>query len=103
MQHWAPDSPDGGSDENCAAMTVGGDDAANGFWTDISCTSDNVRAICEKDSSSTPTQGWRHGQIVKSTGSLSHLRPMLPTTISQPLPAQRPNHATYSLFDSKSQ
>ena len=66
MQHWAPDSPDGGSDENCAAMTVGGDDAANGFWTDISCTSDNVRAICEKDSSATPTtQGWRHGEIAR--------------------------------------
>ena len=47
FQHWAPGSPDGGNDEDCAAMTVGGDDAGNGFWTDISCTADNIRAICE--------------------------------------------------------
>ena len=34
--------------------------------------------------------------------SLSHLRTMLPESSSRPLPAQQPNHATQSLFDSKS-
>ena len=33
------------------------------------------------------------GSAVKCTGSLSHLRTMLPESISRPLPAQRPNHA----------
>ena len=59
FQHWAPSSPDGGTDEDCAVMTVGGDDAGNGFWDDVSCTSDGIRAICELDSSQT-TQGMRH-------------------------------------------
>ena len=36
------------------------------------------------------------------TGSSSHLRTMLPESSSQPLPAKQPNHATLSLFDSKS-
>ena len=37
-----------------------------------------------------------------STASLSHLRTMLPESSSRPLPAKWPNHATQSLFDSKS-
>ena len=36
------------------------------------------------------------------TASLSHLRTMLPESSSGPLPAKWPNHATQSLFDSKS-
>ena len=40
--------------------------------------------------------------ILISTQSLSHLRTMLPEIGSQPLPAKRPNHATQSLYDSKS-
>ena len=36
------------------------------------------------------------------TASLSHLRTMLPESSSRPRPANRPNHATSSLFDSKS-
>ena len=64
FQHWAPGSPDGGNDEDCAAMTVGGDDAGNGFWTDISCTADGIRAICELDNSQA-TQGMRHGETIE--------------------------------------
>ena len=39
--------------------------------------------------------------ISHSTASLSHLRTMLPESSSCLQPAQRPNHATQSLFDSK--
>ena len=38
----------------------------------------------------------------KDTVSSSHFGTMLPESSSRPLPAQWPNHATYSLFDSKS-
>ena len=37
-----------------------------------------------------------------STTSLSHLRTMLSSSRPRPLPAKRPNHATWSLFHSKS-
>ena len=37
------------------------------------------------------------------TGSLSHLRTKLPESSSCPQPAQRPNHATWSLLHSKTQ
>ena len=40
--------------------------------------------------------------LLCTTVSLSHLRTMLPESSSRPLPSKRPNHATWSLFYSKS-
>ena len=40
--------------------------------------------------------------LLCTTVSLSHLRTMLPESSSRPLPSKRPNHATWSLFHSKS-
>ena len=41
-------------------------------------------------------------QNMHCTASLSHLRTMLPESSSLPMPAKWPNHATQSLFHSKS-
>ena len=39
---------------------------------------------------------------LQTTGSLSHLKKMLPKSSSRPLRAKRPNHTTQYLFDPKS-
>ena len=46
--HWAPDQPDGDSNENCAYLSVGEDYHLSGFWHDEDCNTAGYYAICEQ-------------------------------------------------------
>ena len=51
FQHWGPGFPKGGDTMNCAAIEVGDTTSATdpqGFWADVDCTTDKIRAICEQ-------------------------------------------------------